>query len=83
MIVMNVCIALDRCVCCADDSDEGVSHWTVTRCADFHAVQGRDLSEEAELHVRGHGHGKTLGVQEVGGHALRLQPHLVAPPWKP
>lgn len=38
---------------------------------------GRYLSDEAELHVRGHRHGQALGVQQVRGHALRLQPHLV------
>lgn len=51
--------------------------------ADFNSVQRWDLSEEAELHVRGHGHGQTLRVQEVRGQPLWFQPHLVPSPGKP
>lgn len=45
-------------------------------------MHGRDFSDEAELHVRGHGHGQTLRVQKVRSHPLRLQPHLVLSAWK-
>lgn len=53
-----------------------------TRCVDLCAVHSGDLSDEAELHFRGHGHGQTLGVQKVGCEALRFQPNLVLSAWK-
>ena len=49
---------------------------------DLRSVHGGDFSDEAELHVRGHGHGETLRVQEVRGQPLGLQPHLVLSPRK-
>lgn len=45
-------------------------------------MHGRDLSDEAELHFGGHGHGQTLRVQKVRCQPLRLQPHLVLSAWK-
>lgn len=46
------------------------------------SVQGRNLSDEAQLQFRWHGHGQTLGVQEVGCQALRLEPNLVLSAWE-
>lgn len=51
-----------------------------TGCVDFSPVQGRDLSDEFQLHVRGHCHGETLRVHQVRGQPLGLQPDLMLPP---
>lgn len=45
-------------------------------------MHGGDLSDEAELYFRGHGHGKTLRIQKLRCQPLRLQPHLVLSAWE-
>lgn len=53
--------------------------WSANLCT----LQPRNLSDEAELLLRGHRHRQTLRVHEVRGQTLRFQPYLVLAPWKP